>query len=235
MASDESGRRLAIGGPPTLRLVDTSTGRVIRRLNLPAPSAQVTDLSFQPGGDLVAVSTSDAGLYVLDTATGATVLRRPTPAGEAGRFSPDGTKLVVRDGAGTVTVVDPMTGTVLLPPVIQGRQLRNVWFTPDADAVVADAQDALITIRLDRREPLASAPFGEPGDEPGAVRSDGRVVFGSRHAAADPETSMRATRLSAHARGCRTRSEDRARHRARVRTAREPAPSRDPRRLGDGG
>ena len=63
--------------------------------------------------------------------TGETVLSRVTPVGESGRFSPDGTKLAIRDGAGTVTVIEPTTGTVLLPPVIQARELRNVYFTPD--------------------------------------------------------------------------------------------------------
>jgi DNA-binding beta-propeller fold protein YncE len=187
MASDESGHRLAIGplppglldfAPKWIRIVDTATGEVTRLLE--SPLGRVTDLSFQPGGDLLAVGTADAGLYVLDTVTGATVLRRVMPVGEAGRFSPDGTKLAIRDGAGTVTVIDATTGTVLLPPVLQDREPRNVYFTPDADALVADAESALITIRLDGREPLASAPFGKPGDTAGAVSSDGEVAWAIR-------------------------------------------------------
>ena len=188
MAADERGRRLAIGpstpGPLinttelTIRIVDPATGKVTRRLEL--PTGRVTDLSFQPDGDLLAVGTADAGLYVLDTATGATVLSRGTPVGESGRFSPDGTKLAIRDGAGTVTVIEATTGTVLLPPVIQARELRSVYFTPEADALVADAESALVTIRLDGREPLASAPFGEPGDIAGAVSSDGEVAWAVR-------------------------------------------------------
>ena len=61
--------------------------------------------------------------------------------------------------------------------MIQARELRNVYFTPEADALVADAESALVSIRLDGREPLASAPFGEPGDQAGAVTSDGEVAW----------------------------------------------------------
>jgi WD40 repeat protein len=182
IASDDSGGRLAIGPGPheksTVRIVDTATGAATRFLTI--PTGQVTDLSFQPGGDLLAIGTADAGLYVLDAATGATVLSRATPLGESGRFSPDGTKLAIHDGAGTVTVIDPTTGAVLLPPVVQARQLRNVYFTPEADALVADAGSALVTITLDGREPLASAPFGEPGDQAGAVSADGNVAWAIR-------------------------------------------------------
>jgi class 3 adenylate cyclase/tRNA A-37 threonylcarbamoyl transferase component Bud32/WD40 repeat protein len=188
VAADDSGRRLAIGPrpprslyndtEPKVRIVDATTGELFRVVAL--PSGQVTDLSFQPGGDLLAVGTADAGMYVVDVESGEIVLRRVTPLGESGQFSPDGTKLAIRDDAGAVTVVEPATGTVLLPPVIQARKVRNVYFTPDADAVVADAVSALVTIRLDGREPLASAPFGEPGDMAGAVRSDGAVAWAIR-------------------------------------------------------
>ena len=188
VASDESGRRLAIGPSPpsgpmdippvaTVRVVDTATA-LARHFEI--PPGQVTDFSFQPGGDLLAVGTADAGLYVLDTVTGDIVISRVTAVGESGRFSPDGTKLVIRDDAGTVTVIEPRTGTVVLPPVIQARELRNVFFTPDADALVADAVSALVTIRLDGRQPLASAPFGEPGDIAGPVSSDGQVAWAVR-------------------------------------------------------
>jgi WD40 repeat protein len=185
IASDGSGRRLAVGPYPTglidsrpdstIRIVDTTTGELIRRLE--PPIGRVTDLSFQPNGDLLAVGTEDAGLYVLDTATGETVLSRSVPVGESGRFSPDGTKLAIRHGGGTVTVIEPTTGKVLLPPVIQARELRNLFFTAEADAVVADDETALVTIRLDGREPLASAPFGEPGDMAGPVSSGGEVAW----------------------------------------------------------
>ena len=57
-----------------IRIVDATTGELIRVLAMPV--GQVTDLSFQPGGDLLAVGTADAGLYVLDTTTGETVHSR---------------------------------------------------------------------------------------------------------------------------------------------------------------
>jgi WD40 repeat protein len=64
--------------------------------------------------------------------------------------------------------------------VIQARELRDVYFSSEGDALVANAEHALVTIRLDGREPLASAPFGEPGDQAGPVSSDGEVAWALR-------------------------------------------------------
>ena len=149
MAADAEGRRIAVGDEPaglidfatesTVRVLDSATGDLIRSIEV--PSGRVIDLSFQPGGDLLAVGTDDAGLYVVDTATGETVFSRSSLVGAVGRFSPDGTKLAVRDQAGTVTVIEPTTGDVLLPAVVHSGELRNVFFAPDADALLVDAVD----------------------------------------------------------------------------------------------
>ena len=66
-----------------IRIVDAATGELTRLLEI--PRGRVTDLSFQPGGDLLAVGTADAGLYVLDTATGAD---RAQPRHAGGRVGP---------------------------------------------------------------------------------------------------------------------------------------------------
>jgi class 3 adenylate cyclase/WD40 repeat protein/tRNA A-37 threonylcarbamoyl transferase component Bud32 len=190
IAVDAEGRRIAIGEEPaglidfatdsTVRVRDVSTGELIRSIEV--PSARVSDLSFQPGGELLAVGTEDAGLYVLDTTNGETVSSRPSLVGAAGRFSPDGTELAVRDQAGAVAVIDPTTGDVLLPAVVHTGELRDVFFSPDGDALLVDAVTSVISVRIDGREPLATAPFGEPGEIPGAVRSDGEVVWAFRSA-----------------------------------------------------
>ena len=97
-----------------MRIWETESERVLRSVEI--PSGRVQKLSFQPGGDLLAVGTEDAGLYVIDTATGDMVYSYAVPVGATGRFSPDGTKLAIRDDAGNVTVIEPGTrgGTRLL-------------------------------------------------------------------------------------------------------------------------
>ena len=123
VGSDTAGRRIAVGDEPagvidfatesTIRVRDSATGDVLSSIEV--PSGRVIDLTFQPDGDLLAVGTGDAGLYVVDTASGETVLSRSSLVGAVGRFSPDGTKLAVRDHAGTVTVIEPTTGHVAAP------------------------------------------------------------------------------------------------------------------------
>ena len=62
-------------------------------------------------------------------------------------------------------------------PVVQVRELRNVFFTRNGTELLVDAVTSIISVRMDGREPLASAPFGKPDDFPGAVRSDGEIVW----------------------------------------------------------
>jgi len=188
VGADSAGRRIAVGDEPaelidfatesTIRIFDPATGDLIRAIEV--PSGRVIDLSFQPDGDLLAVGTEDAGLYVVDTNTGDIVFSRATLVGAAGRFSPDGTQLAVRDRAGTVTVLESSTGDVVLPAVTHTGELRNVFFARNGDGLLVDAVTSIISVNMDGREPLATAPFGTPGEFPGAVRSDSEIVWAFR-------------------------------------------------------
>jgi WD40 repeat protein len=97
------GNRVAAGGYRAVTLLDTATGRVLRRLT--GPAGMVTSLAFSPNGRMLAAAGGKPGqsgeLLLWDTPTGTLLRKYRAAAGEAFHsdvvqgfaFSPDGSRM----------------------------------------------------------------------------------------------------------------------------------------------
>jgi WD40 repeat protein len=144
------------------------------------PAGGPTSLQFQPGGHLLAIGTLDEGVLMFDIQARAFVdtptrsLLSATPT-----FSPDGRRLAILDNGGAIAVYDASTWRPVLSRIGQDAHAGSVArFSPTGDQLYLTRDRQTLVLDLDGRQPLATPPFGQPGLKAGAVRSDGRQVFG---------------------------------------------------------
>jgi class 3 adenylate cyclase/WD40 repeat protein len=160
-----------------LDLVSGTNLATMRHLILPVGG--VTSLAFQPGGHLLAVGTADHGALLVDIHTGRQVGGiGPSHLTAYPVFSPDARYLAIGDNSGTVNVYNVTSARPLISPVTQTTSGTVVLrFDPNAGSLYELFGRQAIEIGLNGSQPLASAPFGTPGQGAGAMSPDGHLAY----------------------------------------------------------
>lgn len=170
--SPEGSRILTASGDKDhngFRIWDSASGQLIASLAEDRLAQQPT---FSPDGKHVAFGGGE-GLSILDLATGAQVLWKPTPPYNPGRFeySPDGKRIILTDDVSTVPVIDASSGAVVSR--FSGHDyVIAVAFTPDGRRIAtsdssyvriwdADSRKLLARFRSSYVDRITFAPDGE--------------------------------------------------------------------------
>jgi WD40 repeat protein len=131
----------------TISLWDATTGRPLRRFQVPAQTAE--QLQFAPGGRTLLSADTGPLVYLWDTATGKALLWWPAHEGyiSALGFSPDGRTLLSSSSDGTIRFWDPATGRP--GHVLQGPHRLGVYalaVLPDGQAVLSPGPDGILRL-----------------------------------------------------------------------------------------
>ena len=139
-------------------VVDVASRTLLRIIDMPTRNTHMgpQDIKLSPDGQRFYIADSDqGGLWVLDGAATQVIGQIPVGAGTHGIYpSRDGTVLYVTSRiAGTVTVLDPVTG-----------QVRATWpvpgGSPDMGGVTADGSQLWLSGRYDREVYVLSTADG---------------------------------------------------------------------------
>ena len=134
------GHRIATAGADrTVKLWDSTTGRMIRSLE--AKGGRVNSVAYSFDGKRLASASGDSfdsgRLVVWDVETGASVVDVPAPSGYHSRvtFTPDGRRLAIASGdlndSRLVQVRDASDGAVLQTIDVGPRKVLDLAFSPD--------------------------------------------------------------------------------------------------------
>jgi hypothetical protein len=157
-AFSPDGTRLAGAAEDAVRLWDSRSGQVLRRLPFPEP---VRSVQFSPDGQTLLLCSTGRSAQLWDVA-----LARPKSAPltyrdgniRAAAFSPD-SRVVVTGCEGSALLWDAATGKRLGPPLAHLKAVTAVAFRPDGRALVTGCADGAVLLW----------PVPEP--EPGGVEA----------------------------------------------------------------
>ncbi len=145
IALHPAGDRFAVAGGVPGRLGEvrlfTLAGDLLRVF---APGADIVhDVAWSPGGDRIAVASSDATVRIFDAESGSLV--RTIPGHRdwvlAVAWSPDGSRIATGSRDRTAKVFDAATGTLLATYGRHDAPVRGILFAPGGEEVVS-ASDA---------------------------------------------------------------------------------------------
>jgi len=145
IALHPAGDRFAVAGGVPGRLGEvrlfTLAGDLLRVL---APGADIVhDVAWNPGGDRIAVASSDATVRIFDAESGSLV--RSIPGHRdwvlAVAWSPDGSRIATGSRDRTAKVFDAATGTLLATYGRHDAPVRGILFHPEGEEMIS-ASDA---------------------------------------------------------------------------------------------
>jgi WD40 repeat protein len=156
LAASRDGTHLAVGTEAQCSLWNVATGQREWTRPRPRPGVRPACLAFSPKGDVLALTTEDAEIELVETATGALVARLESPRKEpllALRFTPHGRRLVGATEGSSIEVWN-------LAALREGlARLQLDWPHPaESPATTTPAQ------------PLSAVLLGEELDNKQAVR-----------------------------------------------------------------
>ncbi len=159
--------------PPTCRILDGITGRLVREFSLRARSNKV---AWSPDGITIAAPRDDQKIDLWDAATGSlrATLEGHTTDGISAAFHPAGALLASQDWSGRLRIWDAALGRPLLD--LTAGAPPN--FSQDG-RIVVDREDRLITYQVDpalEYRTFAHVFFEPIGYARASVRHDGRVL-----------------------------------------------------------
>lgn len=165
----------SISGRSQLVVIDTATGSMVDRIDLPQPPGSV---AVDPAGTQVLITTGHGDIQVLDTATDTLVgtFRAGTSPNHTA-FSPTGDRIYVTDtaGDGTVFVLDAATHAILASIAAGGGDLA---VSPDGTRVYSTSTStgALSVIDTASDTVVANVAYGS-GTGAVAVNGSGTRVY----------------------------------------------------------
>jgi WD40 repeat protein len=141
----DHGRRLAVGGPRAVTILDTRSLRRVRAVRL-FSSRPVVSSVISPDGKTVAFGTATGSVTFVDVASGrATQGLTSHPSGVSVMgFSPDGRVLVTAANDGSVIVWDPATAQAEQRLVGHGGRVQGLTFSPDGKTLYTSSLDGAI-------------------------------------------------------------------------------------------
>jgi WD40 repeat protein len=132
LAIDDDGVRLAAGTTHAgVFLYDLVTGRLLRATN---PDKRFSYLEFAPGGQVLFAGTTWEDLLLLDARTLEVVGREPF--GLPFAWSPDGTRLLLRDSETSLVIREGQAGATLVRLEPVDDDTNTVAWSPDGRRIV---------------------------------------------------------------------------------------------------
>src|SRR5262249_54644437 len=153
LAVSADGEFVAVGGPPDdarIEVWDTATAKL--RQTFESNKASITNLAFQPRGDLLAATDLNGSLRIWNVRDGKLVKQiSATPEQQwfsALAFSPDGSVLVTGSPNGDTVFWNPQTGenVAILAARATGIGVYALAFSPDGQLLAFGLSDQ--TVRL---------------------------------------------------------------------------------------
>lgn len=184
----DHGRRLAIGGPRAVTILDARTLRRVETVRLSSASP-IVNAVIDPSGRTVAFGTETGSVSFVDVASGR-VTRASAPhtaTVTAMGFAPDGRVLVSAASDASVIAWNPATAQPIQRLVGHGGSVTGLSFSADSKTLYTASLDGAIfkwDLGNDRRfgrpfatvDPPAPPPLGEDAQRapPLAISPDGR-------------------------------------------------------------
>jgi WD40 repeat protein len=153
LAVSSNGEFVAVGGPPDdarIQIWDTASAKL--RQTFDATDASITNLAFQPGGDLLAATDLQGSLRIWNARDGKLVKQiAATPQQQwfsALAFSPDGSMLVTGSRNGETVFRNAQTGeqVAILAGSPAGIGIFSLAFSPDGQQMAFGLSDQSVRL-----------------------------------------------------------------------------------------
>ncbi len=176
MAVAPDGQHLALGfgqGRSEVHLYDVSDPANPRlQATWRAQEAGVTQMTFSPDGQWLAVAGLDSTLQLLETPTGNLLktLRGHQGVPQGLAFSPDGRLLAAADNTGIVTLWDPVEAEPVLELRAGKGAVYAVAFSPDGSRLATAGTDRYVRVwNVESPQDVVVPPSGGDGPSPGGA------------------------------------------------------------------
>ena len=153
LAVSSNGELVAVGGPPDdarIEIWDTASAKL--RHSFDATNASITNLAFQPGGDLLAATDLRGSLRIWNARDGKLVKQIAATTEQqwfsALAFSPDGSILVTGSPNGDTVIRNAQTGddVAILSGSSAGIGIFSLAFSPDGQLLAFGLSDQSVRL-----------------------------------------------------------------------------------------
>ncbi|PLZ80949.1 hypothetical protein CEN44_29050 [Fischerella muscicola CCMEE 5323] len=147
VAFSPDGKTIASGGPDkTIKLWDTTTGRVIKTLT--GHNNGVYSIAFSPDGKTIASGSADNTIKLWDVTTGQVIKTLTGHNNEVYSvvFSPDGKTIASSSVDNTIKLWDITTGQIIKTLTGHEGTVNSITFSPDGKTIASGSVDQTIKL-----------------------------------------------------------------------------------------
>jgi WD40 repeat protein len=142
----------------TVRVCDARTGA--QAMTPQTVGFGLNHAAFSPDGGRILLVGQNKTSYVLDAASGRTILSLDHPREvQAGCFSPDGRRVATASSMGLIHVRDARTGQDVLTPFRHVATVTGLEFTPAGDRLLSVSLDGTVRLWDVGFEPFKALPY----------------------------------------------------------------------------